>query len=144
MTSLAGSGARYLRVPRTRLLAPAAVAAAAVVAAGYLAVVDPNHPGHYPSCPFLYVTGYACPGCGSLRALHDMLHGDLHGALARNPLTVLAAPYLIWAWISWLRRGPTGRSPGRMAPPWVLWALLILVLAFWVLRNLPGFGWLGP
>ena len=130
--------------PALRVLAPMAAAVAGVVAATVVATVDPNQPGHYPTCPFLYITGYYCPGCGSLRAVHDLLHGDLHSALARNPLTLIATPYLIWSWITWLRRGLTGRPPRRMAPPWAIWTLLVVVMAFWLLRNLPGVGWLGP
>ena len=46
------------------------------VALATLATVDPNQPGHYPTCPFLATTGFYCPGCGALRAVHDLLHGE--------------------------------------------------------------------
>jgi hypothetical protein len=144
MSQTIGTVLRRLRVPEDRPVAPVATAAVAVVAAAYIAAVDPNHPGHYPTCPFLSLTGYYCPGCGSLRAIHALTHGDVVQALHRNPLTVVFAPYLIWAWGSWLYRTVTGRPRGDLAPPWVLWALLVVVTAFWVLRNLPGFSWLAP
>jgi hypothetical protein len=135
---------RYLRVPGGRLAAPLAVAAVAVAGAAYVGAVDPNHPGHYPTCPFLYVTGYYCPGCGSLRAIHALVHGDLLQAVHRNPLTVLFLPYLLLTWLSWLRREATGAPRRDLAPPWVIWGLLVAVVAFWLLRNLPGFSWLAP
>jgi hypothetical protein len=144
MTVPARMVTRRLLAPGNPLLAPLATAALAVAAAGYIATVDPNQPGHYPTCPFLSVSGYYCPGCGSLRAVHDLIHGNPHAALARNPLTVLAAPFLLWSWIAWLYRSVTGRPVRWLAPPWLLWTLLVVVLAFWLLRNLPGFGWLGP
>lgn len=118
---------------------------AAVVAASTLYVLDPNRPGHYPTCPFLAVTGLYCPGCGSLRATHDLLHGDLAGALARNPLAVLAVPYLLLAFVTFVLRA-TGRPAPRSTslPAWVIWTLLVVVLAYTVLRNLPGFSVLSP
>ena len=126
------------------LVAPAAVAAAAATVTAYLAAVDPNQPGHYPTCPFLALTGWWCPGCGSLRTVHDLAHLDLAGALARNPFTVLAVPFLLLSWGLWLERTVTGRVPRRMAPAWSLHLLLGAIVAFWVLRNVPGWTWLSP
>ena len=135
---------RHLGVPGGRLAAPLATAAVAIAGVAYVGAVDPNQPGHYPTCPFLYLTGYYCPGCGSLRAVHALVHGNLGQALGKNPLTVVFVPYLLWAWVSWLHRSRTGRPKGDPAPPWVIWTLLGVVIAFWVLRNLPGFAWLAP
>ena len=96
-----------------------AVTTAGLAAAAALFAVDPNEPGHYPTCPFLATTGLYCPGCGALRGIHDLLHGDMAGALARNPMTVIAVPYLILAWVTWLLRA-TGRPAPRSTslPPW--------------------------
>jgi hypothetical protein len=124
------------------LRAPAAVLGLAVAAVAYLGAVDPNAPGHYPTCPFLFVTGLDCPGCGSLRALHALAHGDFTTAMARNPLTLAGMAVLAFLWVAWLRRSVTGAPRRWAAPPWMLRALLGLVLSFWVLRNLPGFAWL--
>ncbi len=124
---------------------PAAVTLAAASAGAVLWSVDPNQPGHYPTCPFLATTGLYCPGCGTLRATHDLLHGDVAGALARNPAVLLALPYLLVALVTWWRR-TTGRpAPSSTSlPPAVIWGLLAAVAAYWVLRNLPGFDWLSP
>lgn len=120
------------------------VAASAVAALAWVGSVDPSEPGHYPTCPFLAVTGWFCPGCGSLRALHALAHGDLGAALARNPLMVLTVPALIGWWGAWLVRS-VRRLPRRWAAPaWMIWAFLGLVLAFTVARNLPGAAFLAP
>ena len=132
--------------PRWREALPVvAVTTAGLAAAAALFAVDPNEPGHYPTCPFLATTGLYCPGCGTLRGIHDLLHGDIAGALARNPMTVIAVPYLLLAWFTWILR-TTGHPAPRSTslPPWTIWLLLGVVVAFGVLRNLPGWDWLSP
>ena len=142
---LTGRGAQ--RAPQ-RWLTPAArpvvVAASAVAALAWVGTVDPNEPGHYPTCPFLAVTGWFCPGCGSLRALHALVHGDLGAALARNPLVVLTVPALVVWWVVWLVRAVRHRPQRWAAPAWSIWALLAVVLVFAVARNLPGALFLAP
>jgi Protein of unknown function (DUF2752) len=123
---------------------PVLVACSALLALAWVGSVDPNEPGHYPTCPFLAVTGWFCPGCGSLRALHALAHGDLAGALARNPLLVLTVPALTVWWATWLVRSVRRRPRRWAAPAWSIWALLAVVLVFAVVRNLPGAELLAP
>ena len=129
---------------RRRLLLPLGIGASALIGAAYVNVVDPSASGHYPTCPFLALTGWYCPGCGALRAAHALGHGDLATALARNPFAVVLFGYLVVAWVLWLRRTVTGAPPRWLAPAWVLHGILGVTLAFWVLRNLPGWTWLSP
>jgi len=129
---------------RRAVLRPLGVGVGALVATGYVAVVDPNAAGHYPTCPFLAITGWYCPGCGALRAVHALAHGDLMTALARNPFAVVALGYLVVTWVLWLNRTVTGRPRRWLAPPWVLYSVLGSILMFWVLRNVPGWTWLSP
>lgn len=119
-----------------------------MVAAGYLAVVDPNQPGHYPSCPILWLTGHYCPGCGGLRALHDLLHGQVAAAVSANLVVVFMVPVAVMLWARWVLTRSVVISAenrwGRAVPSWLLWSLLVVVLLFWVLRNLPATAWLAP
>ena len=123
----------------------AATTAAGLIAAGVVASVDPNQPGHYPTCPFLWISGYYCPGCGSLRASHDLLHGDVTSAFARNPLALALLPAVLAAWVLWGLRlaGVTAWSPTKIKPGWI-WTLLAVVLLYWAARNIPGWTWLSP
>ena len=130
---------------RRALMAPAAVAAGAIGALALVGTVSPYRAGAYPTCPFLALTGLSCPGCGSLRALHDLVHLDLVGALGMNPLAPAAVIFLIWSWAAWTWRSATGRPRVWLAPPAVLWVVLALVIVFAVARNIPVFApWLAP
>ncbi|WDC84733.1 DUF2752 domain-containing protein [Caloramator sp. mosi_1] len=54
----------------------------------------------YPTCPFLYITGYYCPGCGSSRAYYHLLHGRIKQAFSYNPAMVLSIPIVFYFCIS--------------------------------------------
>jgi hypothetical protein len=115
------------------------------VGLGIVAAVDPERPGHYPVCPFLFLTGYYCPACGSLRAVHALLHGDPMLAMHRNPLLVAALPLLVAGYVWWGRRLVLGGPPrSRPMPRWASWGLPAVLIAFGVLRNLPALSWLAP
>jgi hypothetical protein len=106
--------------------------------------IDPNTHA-LPPCPFHALTGLYCPGCGSTRALHALLHADFAQAMAMNPLLVLALPVLAAMALNaagWMPRGsePLWRLLAK-PKPW-LW----LLVGYAVLRNLPWmpFAWLAP
>lgn len=126
-------------------LPPALVAAAAAAGCAFVAVVDPNEPGRYPTCPFLLATGRWCPGCGTLRGVRALLQGDLTRAADLNLLLVLSLPVALSAWLLWALTAWGLRAPrARRLPVPAVGALLAAMLAFGVLRNLPGFAWLAP
>jgi hypothetical protein len=117
---------------------PAAAAAAAAGACTVLAVADPEQSSLYPPCPFRALTGLHCPGCGTLRALRQLVTGHPGAALGLNPLTVLLLPVVAYAWVAWAGRS-TGRPllPRLQLPARAVWGLLAVVAVFWLLRNLP-------
>ncbi len=120
------------------------VGAGAIAGLVLLHAVDPNQPGHYPPCPTYALTGWYCPGCGALRALHFLTVGNLGGAWSMNPVAVLALPYLAVSWFLWGRRVVTGKGRAFLAPAWVLWAVGIGLVLFGVLRNVPGLEVIAP
>jgi hypothetical protein len=128
-------------------LAPAASAGALAAGCVIVALVDPREEGgFYPTCPFLAVTGWWCPGCGSLRAANRALNGDLLAAFSYNPLTMLLAPLLGYAWLRWVLRAFGGAE--RWPPPTLTRRdseiFMVVAALFWILRNVPGFGLLAP
>jgi hypothetical protein len=119
-------------------IAPAVTAAAAGGAAGLLVAVDPGVAGHYPTCPFLAVTGLYCPGCGTLRLVHQLLTGHPGAALGLNPLFVAIVPFLLYAYLRWAAERVAGvRLPAVKAPPWSVRLVPVLVIVFGVARNIP-------
>ena len=72
------SGA-YGRIMRPILMKTALVLAAAAMA--LVAVFEPAATWWFPSCPLHALTGWLCPLCGSLRAVHAILHGSPVAAL---------------------------------------------------------------
>lgn len=130
--------------PVTRLTRPILVAGATAAAIGYLAVVSPDLPGHYPTCPFLAVTGYYCPGCGSLRAIHALVHGHVGQAFGYNVLAMSMLPVLGYMWLSWLIRSARRRQRTHVTHPAWIWGFAVLVVAFLVFRNTPPGHFLAP
>jgi len=103
-----------------------------------LRIFDPATSGIFPPCPLRYVTGWYCPGCGSLRAIHALLHGNLRQAWAMNVLTVLFAPFIVYGLASQLHLQIRGRTlPGIMLPAVWIRALCVVIVLFGILRNLP-------
>ena len=127
-----------------RLGGPLSALAAGVAAFAVVGLVDPNQPGHYPTCPFFALTGHFCPGCGSLRAMHALTQGDLAGAAGLNVLALASLPVLAVIWLGWVRRRWTGAPRAQPAPAALIWALAVGVLVFGVIRNLPFGAALAP
>lgn len=121
---------------RHRLLAAMLAAFAAAVAT--LRVFDPATSGIFPPCPVRYLTGWYCPGCGSLRAIHQLLHANVRAAWAMNPLTVVLLPFLIFGLASFALfeiRGE-GLPQPFLRGAWIR-ALCAAIILFGIARNLP-------
>lgn len=101
-----------------------------------LVVFPPYETAWYPKCTFRELTGYHCPGCGTTRALHALIHGRLIQALAYNPFLVGIVFYSIWEGISTGISRWTGR-PKRSMSAWLIWTIVVLMLLYGVLRNIP-------
>ena len=102
-------------------------------------VFDPADAGFFPRCPVLVATGLQCAGCGSQRAIHALLHGDLAAAWHFNPLLTVALPYVALGYLvewrarqqgAWLRFRKT--AYGTPA----IYAVAVVLVVFTVTRNL--------
>lgn len=125
-----------LQMKRNRLLAAMLAAFAAGVVT--LRIFDPATSSVFPPCPLRYLTGWYCPGCGSLRAMHQLLHGNVGAAWAMNPLTVVLLPFLIYGLASFALfeiRGE-GLPQPFLRGSWIR-ALCAAIILFGIARNLP-------
>lgn len=85
-------------------------------------------------------TGLQCPGCGGLRATHQLLHRHIAEAWRLNPLAVLLVPFycLLACHVGLaLVRGQGLRL--SIPRPAVIWWGLGGLIVFGILRNLPWF-----
>jgi hypothetical protein len=109
---------------------------------------NPAVAAFFPPCLFWKLTGYHCPGCGTQRALHQLLHGEFRAAFRYNALFVLALPYVSLGFVLDIRnhwRGQ-GELPAAYRTKEAIYAILLVIVLFWVLRNIPlaPFSWLAP
>lgn len=129
---------------------PLVVLLALSVGATLVAVFFAFDPARYPfpRCPINLLTGLYCPGCGSQRATHALLHGHVAQAADLNLLAVLSLPLLALGAVATLRTLLSGQlhRPALLYRSWLPLVLAGTVAVFTVLRNLPGSlgAWLAP
>lgn len=105
-----------------------------IAAVGCTAVLlrSPSVAGAYPPCPVFATTGCYCPGCGSMRAVAALLHGDVLAAVGLNALLL---PALLWIAMWWVAPWTGRPAPSSRIGIYIGGAV---VLAFTVARNIPG------
>lgn len=91
------------------------------------------------------ITGKLCPGCGVTRMCMALAEFDFARAVSCNLLVMVLLPFVaffgIRNWICYIRQGRAEM---------ILWERIFVILAataavaFWIVRNIPGFEWLTP
>jgi len=90
-------------------------------------------------CTIKSITGYSCSGCGTQRALHQLLHFNFEKAFFLNVLFFLGLPFLLYLYFVLIEvyvtksRKPTGFLFSTQTGIFVI----IIVLLFSILRNIP-------
>ncbi len=109
------------------MVTAAAICAVAIVV--FLALFDPTEVPA-PQCTFRLLTGLECPGCGTQRAIHALLHGRVAEAWGYNAALFVALPLLALYALSPRRLEKVLYSPA------MLWSIAAATAAWWILRNL--------
>ena len=101
-------------------------------------VLDPEKYVIFPKCTFHSLTGYYCPGCGSQRAIHNLLHLNFAGVVGNN---LLFLPAFLLVFYHYVHRPLNSKFKFKLPnllyyklTPWILFGIIIL---FWALRNIP-------
>lgn len=116
----------------------------AVVAVTLVAVYffnDPSHSSWFPRCVFYVTTGYRCPGCGSQRAIHALLHGQVWQAVRFNALFVVSLPLIAVLLAAEWHRALRGTSwlQRKLNTAAVAWGYAAVAVLWTILRNVFGF-----
>jgi len=122
-------------VMRRWLVYGCALALAVMAGVVYFAF-DPSQAGFFPRCTFLTLTGYKCPGCGSQRALHALLHGDIAAAWQHNAALLVAIPVVAVYLVGELKRTTWPRFYRAISHPWLVYTILAAIILWWVGRNI--------
>ncbi len=100
-------------------------------------VLNPEEYKLFPRCIFNSVTGYYCPGCGSQRAIHDLLHFNFLGVVNHNILFIPAFLLIFYHYTSpVLNKIFNWKLPNIFyfkSTPWIIFGIVIL---FWIIRNI--------
>lgn len=103
---------------------------------GLLLFFPVNKYRFYPPCPWYFLTKTYCPGCGSLRGLNGMIHGNLLSMFKHNILAGFSLPFLLYSYISIAIKGMKGyQLPNLGFTKAEIYFLLILLIIYAILRN---------
>lgn len=118
-----------------RLLVAAAIAAATAVFACVLFFFDPMTSAFYPRCPSKLLTGYDCPGCGTTRALHALVHLDFGAALRYNAALFVLGPLLL-LYAAAVFTAPDSALQRFLRRPVLAWSIVAFIILWTLLRNI--------
>lgn len=103
---------------------------------------------YFPKCPSRVLFNIYCPGCGSQRALHHLLHFDIQQAFLYNPLMIVLLPLLIALIIQFILRHFFNIywKIGIVYSNVFLWLLFTIFTLYFILRNVhvPALWFLRP
>lgn len=109
--------------------------------------VSPSSSNYFPKCIFYSSTGYYCPGCGSQRAAHHLLHFNLKEVLRQNVLFLLGVfAFVYYVFITVSNTFFNTNYKNILTKRLSIWVILIVIILFTVLRNInkEPFIWLAP
>ncbi len=101
--------------------------------------LDPSFSEFFPKCIFYSLTNLDCPGCGSQRAMHALLHGNILQAADFNLMAVVFLPLLLYS--AFVAVGNTffhqQWRQGLFYSTVLVKTVLFVIILFWLLRNIP-------
>jgi len=126
----------FNQIFKNRRIKAAAVLFTAAVCIFTLYLLNPAEYTYYPTCYLYLITGKLCPGCGGMRGMHQLLHGNLWEALKFNLLLAAVVPigaYYLSSEVSILLLNKPFPHLPHSKP--VFYVVISLVTVYWILRN---------
>ena len=102
---------------------------------------NPTVSNFFPKCPFHTITGLYCPGCGSQRAIHDLMHLNIFEAINHNALMFFMFTFGIGLYLYLYCKKKFSDLIYHPKSPLIIFGIIFL---FGVLRNLDKFHFLAP
>ncbi len=106
-----------------------------------LTIIRNNNPYSsyiYPPCFFTELTGIKCLGCGSARAIYNLLNGKVLQALRHNFITVIFFLFLAYTFfnnaLSFLFMKDCKKIQLHHR---YLWLVVFVIIFFFIARNIP-------
>lgn len=112
---------------------------AVVVVALIYFMFNPAVCGFFPKCSFYVLTGFKCPGCGSQRAIHSLLHLDVVSAVKYNFMLVFSIPFVLLLGYAEIRRVSNPGFYAKVNNQTSILAAFFLVVGWWIFRNIFDF-----
>lgn len=113
---------------------------AIVAIAALFFTLNPSKYEIFPNCLFHSLTGFYCPGCGSQRALHSLLHLNFSQVVGYNFLFIPAALFIVYHYLHRLINQWLGWNlPNLFYKNNTPWVILVIVVIFWIARNIPAY-----
>ena len=122
---------------KKRLKVISAVIILIIIIIGYYFLYQFYHIGI--PCPIHYFTGFYCPGCGLTRMIFALINLDFYQAFRFNPLLfIMLIVFLIIKGMEFLFHQKIKLNN------FTTYTLLIIVIGYGIIRNLPMFSYLLP
>lgn len=98
--------------------------------------VDPVEVTWMPRCLWKVATGTDCPGCGSQRMAHALMHGDFRAAWHANAYALCITPVVAAMLCLEFNRERFASLYTKVHSPWIIGTLVGSMFLWWLLRNL--------
>jgi hypothetical protein len=124
---------------KKRIILIVSIIIGGAAAAVLYGLFDPAKYAFFPKCPFVILTGgLRCPGCGSQRALHALLHLDVKDAFLYNPMVIISIPFLILLITASIFKDTHPGFYKKLNSSLLIKLLLVLIIFWWIFRNIAG------
>ncbi len=100
---------------------------------------NPDNYGWFPRCPSKSLLGLDCAGCGSQRALHQLLNGNIKAAFQENLLIIPFLIYMALGYAYGFVRNPGAklqRWQKLLFGKWAMRVIILVVLVYSIYKNI--------